>query len=433
MKWSGSLNAAYLNREKIFLVAIFASIACSLVIKSWMTLTVIFLSLISLGSVVANPGKYCYAKSSSFWLALISLSTPFIAEFICQVSRQSLVLRSLDGPLRGALCASIFLFLSTVDSRKLLLALAFGSLFGVFAVFVSITLFPEQYWGERAATYFVDPITLPCYTVMMLGILLPSPLGVPRHYGVVLKTFAVCATLYIAIQSGSRSAWLALIGLAIVMAFYVSEKSIVKLFFGLITIAFVSFGLYSLSDIVRERCDILFEALYYLIKFILPGFDDYEGLREILARTSTGHRVLIFMIDYELVKLFPLFGIADGALPSYETLQSSIQFLTPQIYSIRELSGSHSEFSALLVRRGGIFGALSLWALFGYPLYLALKLVRSHQGESRSIGWLMLFALTPIFCSAFGIQVFNLKMTISSYALVCAILMAVAFKSSENK
>jgi len=433
MNLSGSLNARYLSCEKVFLVAIFASIACSLVIKSWINSTVIFLSLISLGSLIANPAEYLHARPKRFWFALISLLTPFIAEFVCHVARQSLILTSLDGPLRGVLCASIFVFLSTLDSRKLLLALAFGSLFGVLAVFLSITLFPDQYWGKRAATYFVDPITLPCYTVMMLGILLPSSLRLATRYSIVLKAIAVCATLYVAIESGSRSAWLALMGLAIVMVFYVSKKSIVKLLIGLIAIILVSFGLYNLSEIVRERCNILFEALYYLIKFISPGFDDYDGFYKILSGTSTGHRVLILMIDYELMKLFPLFGIADGALPSYETLHSSIHFLTPEIYSIKELSGSHSEFSALLVRRGILLGALSLWALFGYPLFLALRLVRSHRAESRSIGWLVLSALTPIFCSAFVIQVFNLKMTISIYALVCAILMAAALKSLENK
>jgi len=141
--------------------------------------------------------------------------------------------------------------------------------------------------------------------------------------------------------------------------------------------------------------------------------------------TSSGHRMIMGLIDIELIKINPFFGFGDRSdLPSFEDLQQLIPMLTRQIYDIKAVAGSHSELLAQLVRQGLIFGCLTLVSLFFYPLYLFLWRYRKLTFVNRSSLAGAIGVIVPIFISSITIQVFNLKMTISFYGLCLAIFFA---------
>ena len=139
-------------------------------------------------------------------------------------------------------------------------------------------------------------------------------------------------------------------------------------------------------------------------------------------------------MDIHLIKSNTVFGIGDAApLPPFEEMLREIPLLTPEIYEIKVLAGSHSEFLAQPVRQGLIFGLATLFSLFFYPLYLFLFKFRSVTFAVGSPLAVALGIIIPIFASALTIQVFNLKMTTSFYGLCLAIFYAYLCWHIENK
>ena len=90
-------------------------------------------------------------------MLILCLLSPFLAEVLAQVGRGSFIGSSLDGPSRAILAAGVFVYLSKKDCTNLLSALGIGSAVGIVLVFLYLQVFPEHYWGDRAATLFCRP------------------------------------------------------------------------------------------------------------------------------------------------------------------------------------------------------------------------------------------------------------------------------------
>lgn len=424
----------YLNRTSaltplnVLMVVMFCASTFLLVVKSWITITLILLAVYAVITIIQDKKSYFSTENIKLLVPILALLSPFFAELCSQLARGSLVPSSLDGPSRGILAACVFVLFTRFEVTKLAHALSYGCFMGILFVFFSLIIFPEQYWGSRAATYFVDPITLPCFTVMLFGMLLFLERDTKftlTH--ILLKTLAGLATIFIAIESGSRSSWVALVSLLIVFVIYISRGSLKRLAVGSVILTIFIIVVYGLSPTVKERTDKSINVISQITTYLVSGDYQDESLNEAMTRTSTGHRMILFLVDWELIKLAPLWGTPDGILPDFETLHSDIPFLTEDIYEIKLLAGSHSEMSAILVRRGVLLGVLSLWGLFLYPIYLVMRSIIDEGGNRRSISWIAMGGILPVLASALTIQVFNLKMTTSFYWLCCAIFMAYYF------
>jgi O-antigen ligase len=352
---------------------------------------------------------------------IICLLAPFLAELLAQLGRGGFVLPSLDGPSRAILAAGIFIYLSKKNCASLLTALSVGSAIGIVLVFLYLNIYPEYYWGERAATHFVDPITLPCYVVVLMGIVAfgTLPKLAPNSIGLI-KSVLIIFTGYIALESQSRTAWMAGIVLSEIWLIHTLRHSRVKQIGAVVALTFGYYLLFNYSEIFHNRS---MEAVEQVQEFLTSG--DSEG-------SSAGHRILLFYIDLELLKNYPLFGVADGVVPAFDELKSKVPSLTKDVLEIKGLAGSHSEFSAQLVRKGIILGFFALWGFFIYPLYIIfIALRRNELVLNRGLTQLLGLVL-PVFISGFTIQVFNLKMTMSFYMLVLAIIFAYCSKASET-
>ncbi len=151
---------------------VFFTAAFFLTLKGTATTSLFLMFFICSWSIDKAPRHYFAARGPQFWVLILCLLSPFLAEVLAQVGRGSFIGSSLDGPSRAILAAGVFIYLSKKDCTKLLSALGIGSAVGIVLVFLYLQVFPEHYWGDRAATHFVDPITLPCYTVVLLGLYL---------------------------------------------------------------------------------------------------------------------------------------------------------------------------------------------------------------------------------------------------------------------
>jgi len=390
-----------------------------LILKSTATTSLFLMFFICSWSIIKTPRHYFAARGSQFWALLVCLLIPFFAELFAQMGRGEIVGSSLDGPSRMIMAAGVFVYLSRFDCSGVIKAFSYGSAFGIFGVCLSIVFFPDYYWGSRAATYFVDPITLPCFTVALLGLFLFSNAGgfSPKFY-VWVKLLLTLIVLYISIEASSRSGWVALAGLLVLYVIYFFRYSFKAQVFGVIGLVAALMAIYFLSDSVYSRVN---ESVSGVLAFFVENGAFSHSAQE----TSSGQRLILGVIDLHLIKSYPLFGFGDRTtFPSYESLLLTMPYLTQEIYEIKVLAGSHSEILAQLVRQGIIFGALTLCSLFLYPIYLCAwkyrKLTFSNGNPMAGV----LGFIIPILASALTIQVFNLKMTISFYGLCLAIFFA---------
>lgn len=405
-------NNLFREQVKPLSVIVFLAPAFFLVVKGWVNTSLFLLFFVSLWFIFKEPNKFLSNRGPQFWIIFVSLLAPFIAELLAQLGREGFVASSLDGPSRAILAAIVFVYLSKRDSENLLSSFILGSAIGVVIVFAYLQIFPSHFWEGRAATYFVDPITLPCYTVGLAGIFVfGNTPYLSNRVGLFAKLLIVLITIYIAVESQSRSSWLAGIVLVEVYLLYSLRKSLLNQVIATLLLAFGLFGIFTFSEIVYGRVMESFEGLMAFIK---------QGGGQ---SSSTGQRLILLLIDIELLKDNLLFGTTDATIPSYEHLKSLIPSLTREIYEIKILAGSHSEFLGQVVGKGVIFGGFALWGLIFYPLYLIISRYRAKGLLDYGLGSLF-GLLVPVVVSGFTIQMFNLKMTISFYMLSLAISLA---------
>jgi len=412
------------NLDNWILALVFSVPAFFLVIKGWANAVLFLIFFICTWAIIKEPREFLINRGARFWVMFTCLVSPFLAELIAQIGRGVIVGSSLDGPARGILATGVFIYLTKRSIPHLITAISWGSAFGVLAVFLYLQILPEYYWGDRAATHFVDPITLPCFTFALLGLFLFGDYPkIPKNIVISLKLLMVVMATYVSLESASRSAWVAGTGLVAVYLLYSLRDSFMKQLTGVSILAAGVIGIFYFSEIFSSRLQ-----------------DAYTGLRLFLdvgggQSSSTGQRMILMLIDIELIKSNPFFGVGDGVMPTFQYLNSKVPSLTEEIYEIKMLAGSHSEFFAQMVRKGVFMGGLAIWSLFGYPVYLIVRELCRNGFLAQELQKL-LGLIVPLIASGFTIQVFNLKMTTSFYMLLLAIFLAGSHmrqRSSQTK
>lgn len=419
------LNGLSYGRMELISSIVFLMPVFFLTIKSWVTTSLFLIFMICIWSILRNPKYYFANRNPQFWVLMICLTTPFFAELFAQLGRGEIVGSNIDGPSRMLLASGIFVYFCRHDSAGVIRCLSYGSALGVIGVFISLVIFPDYYWGNRAATYFVDPITLPCYSTGLLGLFLFfDPKGVSSKGIIFIKGLLVLLTLYIVVKSGSRSAYVAFICLIMFYALFCFRHSVKAQIFGLLSIGSMLVLVYFFSDSVYQRVN---ESVAGVWAFFSNSDDG--NFSHLVQETSSGQRLVLALIDLQLIKSNLLFGVGDRTdLPPYEELRVLVPLLTKEIYWIKDLAGSHAEFLAQLVRQGVLFGTLTIVSLFFYPLYLFLWRHRRLTFANGSLSALLLGIVIPILASSMTIQVFNLKMTISFYGVCIALFFAYLYR-----
>ena len=420
------------GRLQLISIVVFFMPVFFLIVKSWVTTSLFLLFLICVWPIISNWTHYFSNRGKQFWVLLTCLVIPFFSELIAQIGRGEIVGSSLDGPSRMILAATVFVYLSRVEVSHVIRALSLGAVFGLIGIACSLLLFPEQYWQHRAATYFVDPITLPCFTLGLLGLaLFLNRVAGPREIRLAIKLFLVFVAVYICIESGSRSSWVAFSCLMAAYVLYLWRRSFKYQVIGMIGLLIALFAIYLLSKTVYERVN---ESARGVLAFVFQGEHMNDDARLVVHHTSSGQRLLLGLVDIHLIKGSPLFGVGDRtSLPPFEELSSAIPLLSEEVYEIKILAGSHSELLAQLVRQGLLCGTATLCSLFLYPLYVFVLRFRRFTFSDGSLSVGALGIIIPILASSLTIQVFNLKMTISFYGLCLAIFFACLCQNVERE
>ena len=400
---------------------LFLAAALLLVVKGAANAAIFFLSILCTFSLIRDRARLSELSKKRTLYAVLSLSAMLFFEVVSQLGRQEIRAPAFDGPIRLLLLIPVYSYMVQSDCSSHIRALALGSGVGILLVAASLLVFPEYYWGYRAATYFVDPITLPCFTTILLGIfLMVDPLADRKNLKITSQCLVLIATGFVVLDSASRTSWVAFLGLMIFwLAFnYLRRPKIFVL--GLVAFTVLVASLYYVSPMVRLRVDDVFQ--------VLSAFASgrTEALAPMIQNSAIGHRLILLMIDLRLIYEFPWFGAHDNLPLTFLGLKESIPLLTEQIYEIKTLSGSHSEFLAQLVGKGVIGGLLTIWALFGYPVLRVLQQHLKRETGTFFAGVGMYGVVIPALLSSLTIQILNLKMTVSFYGLCLVLFLAYA-------
>ncbi len=367
------------------------------------------------------------------WLALLGLSSIFLATAITQLIRGEFHVQSFDGPSRIFLATAVFLYLRTrpVSYIKLLeIAIPLGLIILMIAVQDSSAR--SNWWGDRYSTNFVDPNTLGSQA-LLLGLisLFAIRLADQNYLMTLLKVIGGGLGIYISIYAGSRGGWLSLPFLLILWLILRTQ------------ISFRNNKITNKQLLIQLSGMILFLGITLTIIYLyIPNVsirlsEAHQDIIQWFARvnfnSSVGARLTMWEIS--LFQLAPIGGFSGiGDMPSIAKAVAQLQ-LDPVQYkeAIFNLSvnGPHSDFLAKLLGTGYIGAAFYLITIAA-PWFIFWKNRLNANLDKRAAAHMGLYFMTGIFFCGLANEMISLKYSCSFYGLILACLLAEVLRPAEH-
>jgi hypothetical protein len=411
-----------LRLEDVASLLVFLTPLFFLTVPRW-TNTISFLIFIISSIVVFTRFDFYFKnRSRKFWLFLFWIVAPFLCEVFAQVARWTISPHSLDSPSRFLIGGLFFILLSRLEIKYPLRFFASGALVSIPLAVAALYLLSTSpfevarthtVWGGRWAMNFSDPINTSLYLVALFGIgIFLQSTDKYRLFFLVLKLIIGALALVAIVNSQSRASWLAAVVMLVTVIFLFSHRK--YLFVSSIVVPIgVCIALFYSSPIVNER--------------IAMGVSDVHNYRDGITNTSIGTRLELIKLDLHLIKSYPVSGLDDRLLPSFNQLKEDIPSINRDLYEVRLLAGSHSEILSQLSRKGIFLGLLTTFAFFVIPVIYGWRHIASESEKEKISVYGALLFVQALFVGGLAIQVFNLKMNSTLYALFLAVLYAHIF------
>ena len=412
------------TERKVVFALLFILPIFYLTIKSWTNFISLLLGLVTLYHISKNSRCYFLERGVYFWVFLFFISAPFLCEFVIKTVRGPFSTKALDGSSRFLLGSILFIYLSRCeDCIALVKAFMLGCTIAVAATFISVYFIRDFYWDGRAATYFVDPNSLPIFTGVLscISLFFIDLCQLRGRYKHIAITLIILSLLYIIHLSQTRSAWIP--GIILIIYFITQRtnaKKISLLASGTVLFIFILI-FYKTNSVFDQRVDDMLFAFEQLC------------LGNLNTGSSVSIRIKIILAELALIQHNPLLGFPDGAIPSFETLKAISPTLDKNSYSILRSAGSHFELLAQIVRKGVILGLLTGLALFILPVFFLKDCLQSNNIENVKISRMSICAVLILFLSSFGIQVFNLKMYSTFWGIFLALTYSLAYNFHQKR
>jgi O-antigen ligase len=384
-------------------------------LKGWTNVTFLFLFLFALYDVYRRPQIYwpLWADRRVAWLTA-ALASAFIAILISQTLRWDFHPQAYDAPLRPLAGILVLLFL-TAHRINFVKLFQWTCPLAVLICGAELLVNPDPYhlWGGRLSNYFVDPLSLGQY-MLLLGVLSVFMINLVEKDGmiaIVLKVAAFITGLVVSVLTESRSAWLAAPLFFLVWIFAVARiRNVSVIATGVVVLLIVCTLAYLYVPPIHLR-------LHSALNDYRHYFDG--GTRD----TSGGLRLSLIRAAWHLFLTQPLYGFGDGGTPPLQSIPSIRPFYTELLQYALVHNGAHNELSQNMIR-SGIFGVISTLLMFGVPLVLFLRAVSSRIREVFAAGVVGLGYIVGVFCFSLTTEAFALKYLATFYALMVAALAA---------
>lgn len=413
-------------QHRLILGLIFLAPLAWLSIRGWVNGVVMILSFLCIFFLFSNRKKIELEILEKLFLATLIL--PFLAVLITQILTQNWSAKAYDGPSRFLLGIPIYLYIrrEKIDVlRILVIAIPLTLIFNLLSTLLNTG--PTEFWGNRLATYFVDPLTFGNYS-LLLGFLCLLLVQYREYFTTSLlkKIFVMtCLTgfvigLYLSIGSMSRSGWLALPFLILYCAWCLRKDMLGNLNTSLLFL-FLTLALFFLLILFNELLQIRFLSIYSETSQWLNKSGEYDS-------SSGGTRLSMWVLSYKLFMMNPLIGYGDlgykDLLVTDPTLISSASVMA----RTSMFNGPHNEILANSLRYG-IFGLIATSSLFIIPAIIAVLNTQKQDNLARRL--IFCFIVGLLICSI-ALEVFNLKYTASFYAFLIPVLMATSYNLKES-
>ncbi len=361
--------------------------------------------------IMFRLGKDAVRKAVDHDLILfsIAMAATFVSVMLSQLYHMQFDASALDSPLRFMLAPLIFIALRSMGGKSIGI-MQYGFLVGAILIGVLILATGQQ---MAAHSYFLIHIHLGDLALMLgfLSVLSINWTQKDNRWLIGLKVIAMLAGLYVSLASGARGGWAAIP--VFVLAWVLTSPSFKKgLIFKLSALVAVFALGAALSYVVVERVHVRVDAAI-------------SDLRSVTPDTSLGIRFQLWGAATHAFLENPVFGVgSDGFTAVMDKLEVS--------GAITTLAGEtgkgevHSYYFATLARYG-LVGLVALGTLFLVPLWLFLK-ARSSSADFNRISARMGLAVVlgfMVYCVT--VEMFNLKMVATFYAMTVAVLLAAVF------
>jgi O-antigen ligase len=389
---------------------------CFLSVRSWTIFFVFFLIVIAAWELARTDRSFAVlqGQKAALW-TVVALASSFLAVLIGELLRGDLRAGLLDGPSRPLLAVLLFVYLlhKPIDFVRLLewsaplsLAILCGLLWMHPYDFVNIP-------NGRFGTVAVDPLTLGQYATL-LGFICLFTLNLYGPDGLILKALKIMGilmALWISVGTASRSGWAAVPALLVIWVVCVQRiRKPQRIFWAFFGLGMLGFVICRLIPTVGDRIALV--ATEYAAYLHGDSHDTATGLRISLLRAAG----LLFLEQ-------PVVGYGDTAYPALASIPAIAAFNTEALQFAVVHNGVHNEImqSAL---RSGIFGLVSSILMLGVPAVVFYRGSASKIPSVRAAGLIGLCYTVAVFCFGLSTETFNLKYTVSFYALMVSVLAA---------
>jgi len=375
------------------------------------------LLLISIGSLYSMRDSNSPPQWDKYSVAFaLAMASPVLAVLFSQFYHGSFSARPYDGASRFLFAIPMFFALRQRNIR-IVAAMQLGIPLGVFVGFVALKLHPFDWGGRYTTSEFFNLIHF-SDTALILGFLSLFSINSLRKDHALLclfKIFAFLLGIYMSIQSGERGGWLAIPPLLLIWVFYQSKEKIwLKLTITTVLILCAAWLSYFMLDVVHSRVNSIFDDLNNF----------FHGNKD----TSLGIRLQHWQAALYLFAGHPFFGVGPDQFEKIIPELEAMGMLTPLAAKIGH-SELHNEILAKCTETG-LFGFASILSVFIVPLFIFKQTIRSPHDAVRIASVMGVCLVSGFFIFGLTVEIFNLKMTASFFALTLALLMASATNKS---
>ncbi|MEO8655701.1 MAG: O-antigen ligase family protein [Ramlibacter sp.] len=411
--------AAATQPDKVVLVLLALTFALYFLARGWLNAALVGIWLICIVQIARGQCQVREALSDRTLRWLVgALAAPIVAVTAVQLLRYEFVPRYFDAPLRLFMAGTLVLYFSARRVNFLRLA-EFAFPAGVLLCAGYVFFWPgaEKYFWDfrRVATYFMDPLTLSTHITIagFISLFLVDASGRDPLWLKGLKYLAFVTAIAVSIATGSRSGWVMIPLLVSLWLIGVrGAKSTRQVLLAVLAVSVACFAFYWGSDVVHAR---VAKGLQDVSEYFSGGDKD----------TSLGIRISLLRANWILFLKSPLYGWGFRGVPVLASIPEIAAFLTPLFESFFVRSGGHNEVMQSMMRMG-ILGLVSRLLLFGVPLVVFARAVRSPVADRRLAGYLGLIVVIGYLTASASMEVFNLIYAASFYGLLVATFAGVA-------
>jgi O-antigen ligase len=424
-----SLNHAHSNLDWFVILCVFMFPVTFMTVRHGVHVSLFALALVAayhFWSGKAPRIQFNYPIDTAILLTFAGL---FLSVLLSQVFRGAIHFAAYDGPSRVLIAGIVFLLIRQLNISYIKV-LSIAIPVGLICVFLSVQLNPGAYWGERYATYFVDPNTLgsQAFILGLLSFLMIGWAGKSMPL-IALQVLGGLLGLYVSIGSGSRGGWLTAPFILLLISFLrfgdianADQSQKQKIWLQTIAVCISIFFVSLMGFYFSEKLSTRIISGYFEILNWFTGTN---------LETSAGTRLSMWKFSFQFANESLLFGYGEEK-NMMQVLQNSPLNIAANETAINTmaLTGPHSDILSKLLS-AGFFGLGAYLSLLLVPFSIFWKYRNALDFNIKQAARIGLFYITGIFIAGLSNEQLSLKYLCTFYGLMIAVLLAqVLHKSS---